>query len=48
MEDGSIKTLSTYKGLPSDDNFLNQILAEGNDLFANLLEIEAKAHSLIY
>jgi predicted ATPase len=48
MEDGSIQTLSTYKGLPSDDNFLNRILAEGNDLFANLLEIEAKAYSLIY
>lgn len=39
-DDGSIKILETYKGLPSDENYLNEVLAEGNDLFAKLLEIE--------
>jgi predicted ATPase len=39
-ENGSIHKLSTFDGLPSDDNFLNQILAESNQLFDSLLAIE--------
>lgn len=39
-DDGTIKRLETYKGLPSDENYLNEVLAEGNELFATLLEIE--------
>jgi hypothetical protein len=38
--DGSIKKLSDYKGLPSDDNFLNNSLEDSNELFAQLQEIE--------
>jgi AAA15 family ATPase/GTPase len=37
---GSIIKLGNYKGLPSDDNYLNDKLGETNDLIANLLEIE--------
>jgi predicted ATPase len=37
---GTIKKLSTYEGIPSDKNFLNESLAEGNRLFDALLEIE--------
>lgn len=37
---GTIKKLKTYKGLPSDENYLNQGLAESNDLFSELLDIE--------
>lgn len=40
--DGSIKLLDNYKGLPSDENKLNDELGEGNELFARLLEIEQK------
>ena len=39
-DNGSIKKLGSYDGIPSDDNFLNQILREGNMLFDSLLEIE--------
>lgn len=39
---GSIMQLGNYKGLPEDDNYLNQRLGETNELFANLLEIEDK------
>lgn len=39
-EDGSIKRLEVYDGLPSDENELNVRLGESNDLFARLLEIE--------
>jgi len=38
--DGSIKKLGNFEGIPSDKNFLNQSLAEGNRLFDSLLEIE--------
>ncbi len=38
--DGTIKLLESYKGLPSDENYLNQGLAESNELFAQLLEIQ--------
>lgn len=38
--DGIIKKLPDYKGIPSDKNYLNSSLAEGNQLFDALLEIE--------
>ena len=38
--DGTIKLLENYKGLPSDENYLNESLAESNELFAQLLEIQ--------
>ena len=37
---GTIKILPTFEGIPSDKNFLNQSLADGNDYFDSLLEIE--------
>lgn len=37
---GVVTKLKTSKGLPSDDNYLNQELGESNDLFSELLEIE--------
>jgi hypothetical protein len=39
-EDGCIKKLASVDGIPSDRNYLNEILAEGNHLFDSLLEIE--------
>jgi len=39
-ESGIITKLNSYEGIPSDSNFLNKSLAEGNDLFDSLLEIE--------
>jgi len=38
--DGSIKKLDKVDGIPSDKNYLNDRLAEGNHLFDSLLEIE--------
>ena len=38
--DGSIKKLSAPEGIPSDKNYLNDNLREGNQLFDSLLEIE--------
>ncbi len=37
---GVIKLLEDYEGIPSDNNYLNQHLGLGNDLFDKLLEIE--------
>jgi len=37
---GSIKKLGNFEGIPSDKNFLNNLLSEGNHLFDSLLEIE--------
>jgi hypothetical protein len=37
---GIIKALPNYKGLPSDENYLNSGLEESNELFAQLQEIE--------
>ena len=37
---GSIKKLGNFEGIPSDKNFLNNSLSEGNYLFDSLLEIE--------
>ncbi|MEZ4776144.1 MAG: AAA family ATPase [Bacteroidia bacterium] len=39
-QDGSINVLSDYKGLPSDENYLNSSLEDSNELFAQLQEIE--------
>lgn len=39
-EDGSIKLLEPYEGLPSDDNLLNNALADGNEDFSKLLDLE--------
>lgn len=39
-KEGLIKRLVDYKGLPSDENFLNSSLEESNDLFFQLQEIE--------
>ncbi|MEI6576772.1 MAG: AAA family ATPase [Bacteroidota bacterium] len=39
-EDGSITKLDSIYGIPSDKNYLNDKLAEGNHLFDSLLEIE--------
>jgi predicted ATPase len=39
-ENGTIKRLQDYAGIPSDKNYLNNSLAEGNQLFGSLLEIE--------
>lgn len=39
-DNGKIIKLENYKGLPSDENYLNEKLTETNDLFVNLLEIE--------
>ena len=38
---GQIQRLATYHGLPSDDNHLNRQLEETNNLFADLLDLEA-------
>lgn len=37
---GDILKLDTFDGIPSDGNFLNELLKEGNVLFDALLEIE--------
>lgn len=39
-KDGSINILSTFEGIPSDYNFLNDSLSIGNKMFDRLLEIE--------
>ncbi|GHU65400.1 hypothetical protein FACS1894123_11280 [Bacteroidia bacterium] len=39
-QDGTINSLETFDGLPSDENRLNTMLDEGNELFAQLLEIQ--------
>ena len=39
-QDGSIKKLPSYNGLPSDENKLNYDLEDSNELFAQLLEIQ--------
>ena len=40
LSDGKIRKLPDYNGLPSDENYLNEMLSEGNELFAQLLEIQ--------
>lgn len=39
-KDGIITRIPDYEGIPSDNNYLNKSLAEGNRLFDLLLEIE--------
>ncbi|MBK8701663.1 MAG: AAA family ATPase [Saprospiraceae bacterium] len=39
-KEGTIKALPNYKGLPSDENYLNSRLEDSNELFAQLQEIE--------
>ncbi|MDR1919067.1 MAG: ATP-binding protein [Tannerellaceae bacterium] len=39
---GAIQALKTYDDLPSDENKLNEELDEGNELFAQLLELQQK------
>ena len=43
-EDGRIKELPTYDGMPSDDNYLNEHLSHTNYLFDELLDIEEDAN----
>ena len=38
--DGRIIKLDSYRGMPSDENYLNERLGETNDLFSQLLDIE--------
>lgn len=40
QKDGAITRLPDYNGIPSDANYLNSSLAESNQLFDRLLEIE--------
>lgn len=37
---GTYSRLETYKGMPSDENYLNNSLADSNDKFAKLLDLE--------
>lgn len=37
---GEISRLADYNGLPSDENYLNELLAECGNLFADLLNLE--------
>lgn len=37
---GNIFKLGNYKGIPSDDNYLNNQMGEGNELFGKLLDLE--------
>lgn len=39
-DNGEIRLLPNYNGIPSDDNYLNTYLFQTNELFNNLLEIE--------
>lgn len=39
-DNGTIKKLDDYRGLPSDENYLNGFLAKSNELFVELLKIE--------
>lgn len=39
-DQGAISKLGNYKGLPSDENYLNEELAQSNDVFTQLLTLE--------
>lgn len=39
---GNVSKLADYHGLPSDENYLNELLAESGYLFAELLQLEDK------
>jgi hypothetical protein len=38
--DGTIAALENYKGVPTDENKLNEELGESNELYARLLELQ--------
>lgn len=38
--EGSVEELENYKGLPSDENYLNELLGDFNDDFVELLKLE--------
>lgn len=40
FEDGSIRKLEPYDEFPSDDNLLNKAMAQGNEVFAQLIDLE--------
>lgn len=40
LKDGIVTLLPEIYGIPSDDNYLNQMLAQGNEIIDKLLEIE--------
>lgn len=44
MNNGTIKKLPTYEGMPSDDNYLNESLSDTNQVFDELLNIEEDAN----
>lgn len=39
-KNGTVILLKSHKGMPSDENYLNEGLSESNELFAQLLEIQ--------
>ena len=39
---GTVSKLADYCGLPSDENYLNELLAESGYLFTELLQLEDK------
>lgn len=45
QDDGSVEKLQVYDGVPSDNNFLNNALAETNMLFGELMDIEENGES---
>jgi hypothetical protein len=42
-ESGTIEKLRTYKGLPTDENYINLEICKCNELFANLLNLEQQS-----
>jgi hypothetical protein len=42
LKEGIIQCLPTYKNMPSDENFLNNEISRGNELFDELLILEDK------
>lgn len=45
-QDGSIRLLPNFMGIPSDENYLNQFLAESNEQYDELLGIEQEMEAL--
>lgn len=41
-DNGTVTELDKYRGLPSDENYLNDLLGNFNDDFVNLIELEQK------
>ena len=39
-EKGSVELLDSYKGIPSDENLLNNEIGRTNELFADLLDLQ--------